>query len=814
MKNLFLKGKVLVVGILIMFLGFGISFTKADVTTNFWAQTAANVLMTNTSGGRATADIHVAHCYIGTGTGTPCSGGGGGGTVTSVGLALPNIFTVSGSPVTGSGTLTGSLVSQSQNLVFASPNGSSGTPTFRTLVAADLPAGTGTLTSLNGLTTAVQTFATGTAGTDFGIVSSGSTHTFNIPDASATARGLVTTGTQTFAGSKTFSNIPTITPFSTAGVVHNNASGLLSSSLIVAADITNGTITNANLANSTIGLTLGTTGTDVGVTGSPAALGGALTLNIPTASATNRGALSSTDWTTFNNKIGGSGTTNQLAWFSSSSAITSSANISRTAWSLVVDDQLTNMVIGLGAGTSGIVGIGDTVLGNSAGASLANASGATLVGTGAGSSITTGGSDIGIGRASLASCITCSNSISIGSSTATSSALASTITLGNGAISTASNQFLVGSPTNKISDVIFGSGATSASITSNLTFGSSGGSGTDVAGQNMRIRPGAGTGTGVGGKFQVDIALPGSTGSTANSYSTMLLVDATGLTTLSQSLALTPVGTGTGQTGELRSFELVANGANYTGFKAPDALAGNVIYKLPIADGTSGQILSTNGSGALAWATGAAGTVTGTGTNGQVTYWTGASSTSGDGNFLWAPSTKRFRVGDIANSGNKTILNVLDDSKAIQATAPLGTVQLGDPSGLGNSTLFQLDDVGQTMTFSASSTEMTINTQGVTIPRGYFTPPTLYNFGATLTSDQQVILESTGPSPSTITLPANPFDGERHTIKDYAGNASANNITIDGNGHSIDNASTFIMNIDWQSTEVIYSTNNGIWYVI
>jgi hypothetical protein len=42
-------------------------------------------------------------------------------------------------------------------------------------------------------------------GTDFNIVSSGSVHTFNLPDASATARGLVNTGTQTFTGTKTFS---------------------------------------------------------------------------------------------------------------------------------------------------------------------------------------------------------------------------------------------------------------------------------------------------------------------------------------------------------------------------------------------------------------------------------------------------------------------------------------------------------------------------------------------------------------------------------------------------------------------------------
>lgn len=67
--------------------------------------------------------------------------GTGSGTVTSVGLSLPgSVFTVSGSPVTISGTLTGTFTNQAANTVFAGPtSGGPGTPAFRALVSADIP---------------------------------------------------------------------------------------------------------------------------------------------------------------------------------------------------------------------------------------------------------------------------------------------------------------------------------------------------------------------------------------------------------------------------------------------------------------------------------------------------------------------------------------------------------------------------------------------------------------------------------------------------------------------------------------------------
>ncbi|MBP6234717.1 MAG: hypothetical protein KA270_19195 [Saprospiraceae bacterium] len=214
------------------------------------------------------------------------------------------------------------------------------------------------MTSLNGLTNSIQTFSIGTAGTNIGITSSGSTHTFNIPTASSTNRGALSSGdwtnfnnkegavlsgttTQYYRGDKTWQTLNTTAVSEGTNLYFTNARSRSAVSLTTTGtsgaatyNATTGVLNIPNYADGGItsinGLSgliqtfsTGTTGSDVGITSS----GSTHTFNIPTASATNRGALSSGDWTNFNNKIG-------LVTATTSAAVTTTGtdiNINNTA---------------------------------------------------------------------------------------------------------------------------------------------------------------------------------------------------------------------------------------------------------------------------------------------------------------------------------------------------------------------------------------------------------------------------------------------------------------------------------------------------
>ena len=81
-----------------------------------------------------------------------------------------------------------------------SPPPSTASAIFTVTQQSGIMAGTG-ITAINSLTGAAQTMVTGSAGTDFAISSSGTAHTFNIPTASATNRGLLSSANwSTFNG--------------------------------------------------------------------------------------------------------------------------------------------------------------------------------------------------------------------------------------------------------------------------------------------------------------------------------------------------------------------------------------------------------------------------------------------------------------------------------------------------------------------------------------------------------------------------------------------------------------------------------------
>lgn len=171
-------------------------------------------------------------------------------------------------------------------------------PTTGDITYADTTLNSG-INSLNSLIASSQTFAIGTSGINFNISSLGSTHTFNFPNASAGARGLLTAADWTTFNNK-LSNITNLIVAGTnVGITGTGTSGdpyVINST----GGGGGGGITTLNgLTATTQTFAIGTSGTDFNISSTTSTH----TFNLPTASATNRGLLSSSDWTTFNNKV-------------------------------------------------------------------------------------------------------------------------------------------------------------------------------------------------------------------------------------------------------------------------------------------------------------------------------------------------------------------------------------------------------------------------------------------------------------------------------------------------------------------------------
>lgn len=259
------------------------------------------------------------------------------GTVTSVTVGnLSPLFNSSVATSTSTPAITFTQISQTANRLLIAPDGTNGVPTFRTLVSGDLPiipiskGGTNSTAALTGnkvmvssgsaiiespsIDTTELSYLNGINGLTNGVLRKGT--------------GVLTTGAINLASADVTGILPignggtgiTTTP-ANGRLLIGNGSGYTSATLTAGAGIsvTNGagaisiasSIPTINSLSGALTINTGTTGSDIAVNSSSTTI----TINIPTATSSARGALSSTDWSTFNNKIGRTFTTGNTITF-------------------------------------------------------------------------------------------------------------------------------------------------------------------------------------------------------------------------------------------------------------------------------------------------------------------------------------------------------------------------------------------------------------------------------------------------------------------------------------------------------------------
>jgi len=139
--------------------------------------------------------------------------------------------------------------------------------------------------------------------------------------------------------------------------------------------------------------------------------------------------------------------------------------------------------------------------------------------------------------------------------------------------------------------------------------------------------------------------------------------------------------------GSLQLTEASANGSNYIALSAPSTLSADKTYTLPTADGNSGDVLNTNGSGTLSWATPAA---SGGWTDGGTNVYT-TSTTDNVGIGTTTPSTtleivkqstsSPLMVSSVATGDGDYLIILSGGNVGIATIAPTGKFEVKASGG-------------------------------------------------------------------------------------------------------------------------------------
>jgi hypothetical protein len=314
----------------------------------------------------------------------------------------------------------------------------------------------------------------------------------------------------------------------------------------------------------------------------------------------------------------------------------------------------------------------------------------------------------------------------------------------------------------------------------NVTF-DSGGGGTSVItpqgqkvliysdGTNVALGVTVTTTTAGGSSGQVQYNSGGSLAGSSN-----LTYDGTGNLVLGATLV--------GRLDVRNAFRIYGATSGYVGWTVP-AAAGSTTYTLPNADGTSGQTLTTNGSGTLSWAT-----------PGAIT----AVNTFSAGTTGFTPST--------ATSGAVTLagtLSVSNGGTGITTTPTNGQIPIGNGSTYTAATLTA--GAGVVITNGSGSVQLT-----ATAATGL--PSFLIVTGTTVSAVSGMHYALTNAATSTVTLSASPSAGDLVWVT--AANGLETNI-IDPNGGKIQGQTTnYVMYIAFSSLQFRYINTTIGWAVI
>lgn len=150
------------------------------------------------------------------------------------------------------------------------------------------------------------------------------------------------------------------------------------------------------------------------------------------------------------------------------------------------------------------------------------------------------------------------------------------------------------------------------------------------------------------------------------------------------------------------------------------------------------------------------------------------------------------------------------------ASHPIYFVSLGDFTNQQNNTYLEVDDLSLAINLrSNGNTFFSIDgtNGGASIPSGLYLNPN------TIAADTNLLLQTSdcvvnmNPVTTTVTatLPATPPHGMTVMIRDGAGNAAVQNITVAGNGNTINGIASKLITTNYGSITLVYDNGNTDW---